>query len=336
MARIYYHEERLSGHAFENEVINVKLFDLIFENTETNGYDIKPISTSSFFGLIKSKNNTFKTVGVSRDGINYNTTEGNFYLPKALIFYDNNDNTFPSEFYFIAKIQDQIEIRKCSGGKTVKWFQIPDLHSEVKDAKIIQKIENTLLELKKLLPTTQKAVININKKKDKVKVEENQPLLNKSVKEAYQALAKICLGMNSKEKNVIEFFDTLKNYDKDLEYFTTLNFVIDFLEQNDNSFILRLDWKADIEDLEWVLKSALNDNFNVSFDLPNPGDYGKNASVSFDNVFEDFNKSLKQNGFQMSFIDTQSDEYVFLLHKLEDKKEVENSINEIGYKYYEK
>ena len=51
--------------------------------------------------------------------------------PKAIIFYDNDNYAFPTEFYFIAKLGDEIELRKCNGGKDVKWFQIPDLHKEV-------------------------------------------------------------------------------------------------------------------------------------------------------------------------------------------------------------
>ena len=78
------------------------------------------------------------------------------------------------------------------------------------------------------------------------------------------------------------------------------------------------------------------ENYNLSIDLPNESDYEENASVSFDNVFEDFDKLLRQKGLQMGFIDTQSDEYVIVLHKTTDKDKVENTIKEIGYDYYEK
>ena len=158
MARIYYHEEKLTGKAVENDVINLQLFDFIFNNTNTNKFEIKPILSSSFFGLLKSTKETFKTVRISRDGINYNTEEGNFYLPKAIIFYDNDDYNFPSEFYFISKLGDKIELRKCNGGKDVKWFQIPDLHREVTDSKIVSKIENTILEVKKLVEMCKKEI----------------------------------------------------------------------------------------------------------------------------------------------------------------------------------
>jgi len=340
MARIYYHEEKLSGKSFENDVINLQLFDFIFNNTNTNNFEIKPISNSSFFGLLKSTKETFKTVRISRDGINYNTTEGNFYLPKAIIFYDNDDYSFPSEFYFIAKLVDKIEIRKCYGGKDIKWFQIPDLHKEVTDNKIISKIENTILEVKKLVETTDNKQIDIDKEKKKEeelrKIEENRPFLNGVQKNAYIELAEMCINLNPKKNDVIAFFEQLKNYDKDSEFYTTLNFVMDFLDNNRIPFILRLDWKAGIEDLEWVLKSSLKDNFNLTIELPYASNYEENASISYDNVFEDFDKPIREEGLQMGFIDTQSDEYIIVLHKISEKEKVEKAIKEIGYNYYEK
>lgn len=340
MARIYYHEEKLSGQAFENDVINLQLFNFIFSNTNTNKFEIKPVSNSSFFGLLKSKKETFKTVIILRDGINYNTAEGNFYLPKAIIFYDNDDYNFPSEFYFIAKLGEKIEIRKCNGGKNVKWYQIPELHKEVEDPKIISKIESTILEVKKLVETTHNKQIDIDREKKRKeelrKAEENRPFLNGVQKNAYKELTEMCINLNPKKNDVIEFIEKLKNYDKDSEYYTTLNYTIDFLNDNNIPFILRLDWKAGIEDLEWVLKSSLKDNFNLTIELPNESNYEEDASVSYDNVFEDFDKSLRKQGLQMGFIDTQSDEYIIVLHKISEKEKVEKAIKEIGYDYYEK
>ncbi|MDY3351087.1 hypothetical protein PG357_03700 [Riemerella anatipestifer] len=336
MARIYYHEEKLTGKSFENDVINLQLFDYIFNNTDTDKFEIPPVSINFFFGLLKSKKETFKTVIISRDGINYNTKEGNFYLPNAIIFYDNDDYTFPSEFYFISKLGDKIELRKCNGGKDVKWFQIPDLHKEVADSEIVSKIENTILEVKKLVETTYNKQIVVDKEKKKEeelrKIEENRPFLNEAHKNAYKELTELCIALNPKKKDVIAFIERLKNYDKD----SILNYIMSFLDNNNVPFILRLDWKAGIEDLEWVLQSSLKENYNLSIDLPNEKDYEEHVSVSCDNVFEDFDKPIRQQGLQMGFIDTQSDEYVIVLHKIADKDKIKKVINEIGYGYYEK
>lgn len=93
-------------------------------------------------------------------------------------------------------------------------------------------------------------------------------------------MAELCINLNPKKNDVLAFIEELKNYDKDSEYYTTLNYTMDFLDSNNIAFILRLDWKAGIEDLEWVLKSSLKENYNLSIELPNESNYEKNASSS--------------------------------------------------------
>jgi hypothetical protein len=135
---------------------------------------------------------------------------------------------------------------------------------------------------------------------------------------------------------VVDFVHALKNHDGDDEYLTTLNCVMSFLDEQDIRFILRLDWKAGVEDLEWLLGLSLKDNFNLNIELPKPEKYGPKASISFDNVFEDFGIPLKAHGLQMGFIDTQSDEYVLVVHKISDQGRVSNAVKQIGYDYFER
>ncbi|MFK7061043.1 hypothetical protein V3Q90_13055 [Flavobacterium oreochromis] len=339
MARIYYYQEKLSGNAFKNNIINSELFDYIFENTSYSNFEILPTSKKSFFRFLKSTKEIFKMIQISRDGIDYKANEGNFYLPKAIIFCDKNDYNFPSEFYFIAKIGDKIEIRKCKGGKEVKWFQIPDLHGEVTEKKIILKLENSLLELKKIIETTYNKQFNIdNKEKKEIvqrKIEEEQPLLDQNQKKAYKNLIELCAPLNPKKEQIILFIEQLKKYDQNKSYYATLNCLLNFLDQNQISFILRLDWKAAIEDLKWVLELSLKQNFNLVIELPDEKSYEENVSVSFHHVFQDFEKALIKKGLQIGFINTESDEYVFIIHKILDKKEIKKVINLMGYEYQE-
>ena len=65
--------------------------------------------------------------------------------------------------------------------------------------------------------------------------------------------------------------------------------------------------------------------------MPEQDDYGPRASVSFDNVFKDFDNAINAIGFQLSFIDTNSDQYVILVHKIEDIEKAKSAIKRIGY-----
>ena len=150
MVRIYYHQNQLAGNTLNSQVIDLKNFDELFERAEQNLFEFSAPEPVGFFKKLfgQSAKPQFKFVRLTRDGFAYNTSEGDFYLPVALIFYDNDDANFPSEFYFIAKIEAQLELRKCQAGKDVKWYQIPALHEAVTDSATIQKIEQSFFALR--------------------------------------------------------------------------------------------------------------------------------------------------------------------------------------------
>lgn len=163
---------------------------------------------------------------------------------------------------------------------------------------------------------------------------EELPELNITKKKGYIELTKLCCSIET-QKILLPFLENLKDFSNEEEYLSTLNYVIDYLDENDLFFIISLDWKQDIETLEWEIKKALKNNFGLETNLPNINDYEK-KSVSFHNVFEDFDKPLREIKFQMGFIDTQSDEYVIVIHKIEDKEKVIKAIHQIGYEYLER
>lgn len=179
------------------------------------------------------------------------------------------------------------------------------------------------------------SIHNLTDKEYKRYVEENYPLISAQEKNGYITLVKLCLS-KTKHNALISFFEKLRDYSQDEDYMTTLNYVMEYSDKQSLFFIMALDWKQDIKTLEWRLKNSLNKNFGLSIELPNSNNYDERASVSFDNIFEDFDKPLRQNGLQIGFIDTQSDEYVIIVHKVLDKEKVQNAIHEIGYSYYEK
>ncbi|KFE99008.1 hypothetical protein IX38_18365 [Chryseobacterium luteum] len=159
--------------------------------------------------------------------------------------------------------------------------------------------------------------------------------MSEQEKIGYISLVKLCLRPN-RQNDLSSFFDHLRDYSKDEDYMTTLNYVMEYSDKQNLFFIMVLDWKQDIETLQWRLSNSLSNNFDLAIELPNPKNYEQTASVAFDNIFEDYDKPLRNNGLQMGFIDTQSDEYVIFVHKIDDKEKVESAVEKIGYKYHEK
>jgi hypothetical protein len=161
------------------------------------------------------------------------------------------------------------------------------------------------------------------------------PLLPNREKEGYVELTKLCVAAEG-QPELMAFFETLKDFSQDRDYGTNLNYVMSYLDDRNISFIMQLDWKAPVSELAWRLTASLQENFKTILPhLPGEENYDKRVSVSFDNVFRDFDIPLRKNGLQMGFIDTQSDEYVMVIHKTEDKQAVEQSVAKIGYRYYE-
>lgn len=176
---------------------------------------------------------------------------------------------------------------------------------------------------------TRKNYIQSVESEKKIDVQEIKKDLD-TQKEGFIELGEICLN----ESNRIEFVDfinTLKDYTNDEEYMTTLNYVIDELYQKKNYFIIHLDWKQEISSLTHGVDWTLRENFQQQIELPKQEDYRERASVSYKNVFKDFDKAINEIGYQLSFIDTNSDEYIVVVHKTEDLEKVKNAILKIGY-----
>lgn len=153
-------------------------------------------------------------------------------------------------------------------------------------------------------------------------------------KRSYIELVKHCCPTQTQQK-LMPFFENLTDYQGNYNYGTTLNYVVDCSTEKSLGFIERLDWKQEVGDLILILDDILNKNYNgLKVDFPK--EIGGNTTLFLEDVFGTYNKCLNEHGMQMGFIDTQSDEYVFFVHKVLDRDEVAKLINFIGYNYFEK
>lgn len=152
-------------------------------------------------------------------------------------------------------------------------------------------------------------------------------------RKSYIELTALCCSTET-QKELMPFFQTLNDHQDDNHFGTTLEFVIDFLTENNYCFIEKLDWKQEIEDLEIYLENILRKNYNgLKIDFPK---HDETTTLFLEDVFGSYNICLQKHALQLGFIETQSDEYVFFVHKISDKEKIINLINTIGYEYFEK
>ena len=114
MPRIYYREKKLHDIPLKNEIITVSLFDKIIELSA-----FIPEDALQIFELPQKKvslafwknDKPFKHAVVWNTEKPHTTYEyGDFYLPKAIVFFDVKDAYFPSDYYFIVNIDGQLEL----------------------------------------------------------------------------------------------------------------------------------------------------------------------------------------------------------------------------------
>ncbi|PIE50701.1 MAG: hypothetical protein CSA38_01665 [Flavobacteriales bacterium] len=162
---------------------------------------------------------------------------------------------------------------------------------------------------------------------------EDYPNVSEEEKQGYLSLLKCCCSAEY-QAELSPYFHTLKDYQDDEEYYTTLNFVMEYLEDNDYFFINRIDWKSDTANLAWQIEETLKKHYSeIRIDFPK---YDEDTSISEDNVFENFDACLRKHHLQLGFMDTESDEYVFIIHQISDRDKVEQFVNMIGYPYFER
>jgi len=159
MPRIYYREKKLHDIPLKNEVITVGLFDKIIELSAFIPEDALQIfelpQKKSTFAFWKN-DKPFKYAVVWNTDKPHTTYEyGDFYLPKAIVFFDVKDAYFPSDYYFIVNIDGQLELGYSRAGASTAWYEQPQLRHKVTSPKIIKRFEKSIQALYNYLTKNQ-------------------------------------------------------------------------------------------------------------------------------------------------------------------------------------
>lgn len=159
MPRIYYREKKLHDIPLKNEVITVGLFDKIIELSAFIPEDALQIfelpQKKSTFTFWKN-DKPFKYAVVWNTDKPHTTYEyGDFYLPKAIVFFDVKDAYFPSDYYFIVNIDGQLELGYSRAGASTAWYEQPQLRHKVTSPKIIKRFEKSIQALHNYLTKNQ-------------------------------------------------------------------------------------------------------------------------------------------------------------------------------------
>ncbi len=109
------------------------------------------------------------------------------------------------------------------------------------------------------------------------------------------------------------------------QYFYTTSQV---LEQADMPLFMSMDWKEDVADFHFKIKSSLAYR-SVSLDLPALSRYPEDVSVSYEGVFNDVAIALRKADIEICFIDDGSDTYHAFLFERKNREKVQRLVRAI-------
>jgi len=331
MPRVYYKEEKIQGNPVETQVINLDNFKTIMRFNKIINESDRAKKSFDFFSFLGRTTKCFDyfsvlNEGKENNGLVYETSEGYFFLPKSLIFCDTFNFRIPYVFYFIALIGDKLEIRYVNHGKDTKWFDIPDLHKEVTDVKIIGRMEATI-----------KWALNYiaeYKEPEKEKIQGIR-LDKKRIRELLDTLGteqKYADEILDMAKSPSDYFDShqkqlLKYQILDASQNMYLLYLVSILEEN--KLLATVDWKEEYSEI----LSALNELSGLEFENIDGNNYkrstaGKILSVLNQQVEPKTNKTI-------FCIDTDSDSYSFGLIEKDKLQELIKTGKDLKIKIYQ-
>lgn len=240
------------------------------------------------------------------------------YCPRISI-NKSNDDFF--EFYHINLAENNtVELLEQSeDGYESEVYEIPVYDFE--------KIRNAIRYFKKLEKNIYRLNEHYLKEKD-VEIDHEE-----WIKPNLTVLSMLCL--HESYRAVIENYVQTLSKQASEEGFDVLEELIFYCEENDIPFICRLDWKAEIYDLEAYINQCLRENFKTEVDIPSSSKFPAEFTISAENVLKKFDFALRQQGFRLGLIRTDTDAYWILVHRVQDHLVIDQVLKQIGYEFEE-
>lgn len=358
MPRISYKpKQTIVNKPLKHSVITADKIDYILQNTTLGRIELDaqrytyldklPYSKDEVFYYVWAMNHDYYTdeddnhYKLGKDGIYYDSynekpykgdPEKITYCPKIIVFSEVGWNpNLAEKVYILLQIDKKAQLFQADWmyeksnsdfTKTIKPLTADD---------VTEKLEKSFINLYYLIENLLSEE-GYKKAKKKFRAKKKTKKLIKKKRTAYQELVKLCIH-SKYQTEVLNFFDNITDYDGDEEYLTTLNYVIETLNEKEFYFIVALDVSSGGEDLEFFLEKIIRDNYPTIIEQKFPS-YDKEDALGNMTILEIFDMYLRKQNLQMGFIDTDADEYVLFIHKIPDQKVIENLVKEIGYKYY--
>lgn len=318
MARVYYREKKLIGEPVRHNAINPFVFENIL--TKTN-----PAKNDYFIFNLKSELDLFTKALVWDGDFWFTHKEQKIYLPKAIIFGKDFSTPYPDEYYFIAYIQGDIEVRKVQGGIGVTFEDTIDISQEVTEESVITKIDNSMIVINK-------RISEFESKKQKIQAAlQVSTSTNPDILKAYDKISELC-GWSENQRDLLQKHILTQKVGDDI--YEIRNIVLDYCCNKEQELFIYLDWKDTVEEFVWELQKILKHNFGINETIP-LRENNLETPVYEEGVFEYFNANLNQHNLELIGLETNGDDYQIIVNWVINHEEIIQNINSIGFEIWE-
>ncbi|WP_103070606.1 DUF6630 family protein [Aquimarina sediminis] len=312
MARVYYKKKKLIGNPIHSNAITPAVFENIMTKTA-------PPKNTHFTYNLQNELNTFEKALVWDGDFWYTHKNSEIYLPKAIIFGDDFSLAYPKEYFFIAYIEGKIELRKIKGGNGVTFKDTIGISKKVTDIDVIIKINNSMVTINEMAS-------KIKKKSSKIKPKVLKPTDTKILK-AYDRITELC-GWSEKQRQILQKHIVSQKIGND--QYEVRNLILDYCYQKELELFIYRDWKDVVEEFTWELQKILKQNFGID-DPISLGKFNNETPIYEKGVFEHFNIILKKYHLELNGLETDGDDYQFIINKIENSKEIKQNLSCVGF-----
>ncbi len=156
---------------------------------------------------------------------------------------------------------------------------------------------------------------------------------NARIKNVLKEITSLCTGAAS--TLLMGYFETGR-LEKLRDNYDRLHDFISYQHEENAEFFIHLDWKSPIEELDDALSTIFKFyQPKIKAKLPTAKDFDEDDGVGSEGIFITYDKALREHGLQFGFYDTDCDEYLLVVHKIEDAKKMKELFLEIGGDYFE-
>jgi len=325
-----YRNKKIIGKNFESQIITLDKFKYILNKNIEMYVDIYK---KSIFNIFKSSK-FFRKAMIHKQDRFYKE----YFFANSIQFYyseirTNRARPYLGKFYFLAEINDELEIVSFKGS----YKEIDDIIDNlevVTDKSIIKKIENSFEKIYQIkLRQPEQVYTDIYDDPDNFTT-------RKIKQEEITNISKL-LALFVKRETINEVSKMLKNSELENEtelidkpdYLQIINIIIEETANKNYEFIVGLDGSFPLDEFRYIIEGLLKNNF-FKIKLNNLYDEPSEFGIMGTEVFRDFDKDLKKEGLQLGFFDTQSDNYIMFIHKIDNREEIEKLSSKLGLNYF--